>query len=195
MVGRPREFDPDQVLDAAMRAFWAKGYEATSLADLTHATGLHKGSLYQAFGDKHSLFMQSLDRYLAEMRRTKTEILRSAETPLDGLRAVCHAMIDIADDDDACPMGCMAINSLVELAPHDPRVQERLRAHAEIMRGSLIDTITQAQAAGQVGRQRPPEITAGLIMTFMSGLGAHLKGMLTKEEAHRLLDVQLEALF
>lgn len=55
MVGRPRQFDEEQVLDAAMKAFWAKGYESTSLADLVEVTGLHKGSLYQAFGDKHTL--------------------------------------------------------------------------------------------------------------------------------------------
>ena len=64
-----------------MVAFWAKGYEATSLADLMDATGLHKGSLYQAFGDKHTLFLQALDRYLAEMRSTVTKKLRAAPTP------------------------------------------------------------------------------------------------------------------
>ena len=68
MVGRPRQFDEDLALDSAMQAFWAKGYEATSLADLMAATGLHKGSLYQAFGDKHSLFIRALNRYLEEMR-------------------------------------------------------------------------------------------------------------------------------
>ena len=69
MVGRPRQFDVDQTLDAAMRAFWARGYEATSMADLMAATGLHKGSLYQAFGDKHALFIEALKRYLGEMAR------------------------------------------------------------------------------------------------------------------------------
>ena len=64
MVGRPREFDVEQVLEAAMQAFWANGYEGTSLTDLVAATGLMKGSLYQAFGDKHSLFIQTLNRYL-----------------------------------------------------------------------------------------------------------------------------------
>ena len=68
MVGRPRQFDEEQVLDAAMKAFWANGYEATSLADLVSVTGLHKGSLYQAFGDKHSLFVQTLNRYLQNTR-------------------------------------------------------------------------------------------------------------------------------
>ena len=88
MVGRPREFDEEQVLDAAMKAFWAKGYEATSLADLVSVTGLHKGSLYQAFGDKHSLFIQTLNRYLQNVRQHKNQMLEAAETPIGGIRAV-----------------------------------------------------------------------------------------------------------
>ncbi len=86
MVGRPREFDVEQVLDAAMKAFWANGYESTSLADLVSVTGLHKGSLYQAFGDKHSLFIQTLNRYLQNIRHHKNQILMQADTPLGGIR-------------------------------------------------------------------------------------------------------------
>lgn len=194
MVGRPREFDADQVLDAAMRAFWAKGYEATSLADLMEATGLHKGSLYQAFGDKHSLFVQALKRYLEDMDRRSTELVRSAATPLDGIHAVLHCMLDIADADPACPKGCMAVNALVELAPHDCEVQKIMSDHLQIMQKSFQDSVTQAQAAGQIGGDRTPEEFTTLMITFMSGLAAQLKGHFDKAEAHKLLDMQLEAL-
>jgi len=194
MVGRPREFDVDDALDAAMRAFWAKGYEATSLADLMAATGLHKGSLYQTFGDKHSLFIQSLKRYLAAMRSRKNELLRSAPTPLDGMRSVMHGMIDIADDDCSCPMGCMAINSLVELAPHDQAVKEIMADHAARMRASLEETVGNAQLAGQIGKERPPELIAAMLMTFMAGIATTLRGHLGKADAHALLDAQIGAL-
>jgi len=194
MVGRPREFDVDVALDAAMRAFWAKGYEATSLSDLMSATGLHKGSLYQAFGDKHSLFIRALKRYLEGMRRRKNELLRAATTPLEGMRSVLHGMIDIADADLECPMGCMAVNSLVELAPHDSAVQEIMTDHAGRMRRSLEETIAAAQRAGEIGRERPPELIAALLMTFMAGLATTLRGHLGKAEAHALLDAELQAL-
>ena len=98
MVGRPREFDADEALDAAMGAFWAKGYESTSLSDLTAATGLHKGSLYQAFGDKHSLFIEALRRYLNEMLRRNREALEAGATPLEGLRDLAHALVDLASE-------------------------------------------------------------------------------------------------
>ena len=194
MVGRPREFDIEQVLDAAMHAFWAKGYEATSLADLMQATGLHKGSLYQTFGDKHALFVQALKRYLEDMRRQKNALLKEAPTPLDGVTNVAHRMLDIADDDCTCPKGCLAVNTLVELAPHDSEVQQVMAAHMQHMRRSLEETVSRAQEAGQLGRQRSPEVIAALIMTFMAGLATTLKGPLTKVEAHKLLDALLESL-
>ena len=177
-----------------MRAFWAKGYEATSLSDLMEATGLHKGSLYQAFGDKHALFIESLKRYLADMGRQKSEALKEAATPLDGLRDVAHRMIEIADDDCGCPMGCMAINTVVELEPHDAEVKHVLGQHIEFMRQSLKETVEQAQAAGQINSERPAELVTALLMTFMAGISTNLKGVLTKAQAHELLDAQLAAL-
>ncbi len=194
MVGRPREFDTEKVLDDAMRAFWAKGYEATSLADLMDATGLHKGSLYQAFGDKHALFIQSLNRYLEGMRHEKTRLLREAPTPLEGVQAVVHGMLDRADDDCACPKGCMAINALVELAPHDSAVQEIMANHIRVMRSSMEQTVAAAQAQGQMSGNLSPEVVTALLMTFMAGLATNLKGAMTKAEAHRLIDLQLQAL-
>jgi TetR/AcrR family transcriptional repressor of nem operon len=193
MVGRPREFDPEIVLDAAMQAFWAKGYEATSLADLMEVTGLHKGSLYRAFGDKHALFIQALKRYLSDMRSMKNDVLAKAATPLDGIRAVTHGMLDMADDDFACPRGCLAINSLVELAPHDPEVQEIMEDHIQRMQSAFAEAVARGQAAGQIRSDRAPEEITALMLTFMLGLGTNLRGHLSKEKARHLLDAQLEA--
>lgn len=177
-----------------MRAFWSKGYEATSLKDLMDATGLHKGSLYQAFGDKHALFLKSLDRYLVDMRRQKNEILENAATPLDGIRDVTHMMLEIADDDPVCPKGCMAVNAMVELAPHDPTVQQAIGVHMGGMRHSMSTAFADAQDRGQVSCARSPELLTALLMTFMAGTATMLKGPLTKSEAHELLDAQIAAL-
>jgi len=192
MVGRPREFDVDQALDAAMAAFWAKGYESTSLSDLMAATGLHKGSLYQAFGDKHSLFVQALKRYLQAMRSAKDQILAGASSPLDGLRSVMHRMVDFIDDSD-CPMGCMAINALVELAPHDQEVRAVVFDHIERMRSSLCALVIEAQNAGEIDSARPPEVVTGLLMTTMAGLATTIKGPISKAQAHQLMDAQIDA--
>ena len=194
MVGRPREFDIDFALDAAMQTFWRKGYEATSMADLMAATGLHKGSIYGTFGDKHSLFIQALKRYLWEMNRTEIEALKNAETPLDGLRRVGHAMIDLVDDDSDVPKGCMAVNAIVEMAPDDEEVKAIMEEHVQGMRDSIVEAITAAQEAGQIAKDRPAELVAGMIMTFVSGLSTTMKGYISTEEAHQLLDAQMEAI-
>lgn len=194
MVGRPRQFDEEEVLDAAMKAFWANGYEGTSLADLVSVTGLHKGSLYQAFGDKHTLFIQTLNRYLQNIRHHKNEILDQADSPLQGIRNVLHGFIDMSEEDADCPHGCMAVKALVEIAPRDPEVLKIMDAHKEGMMESMQRRIMEAQANGELDRNRSPEMIASLIMIFMDGLATQAAGPMDIKEAHALLDGQLDAL-
>jgi TetR/AcrR family transcriptional regulator, transcriptional repressor for nem operon len=200
MVGRPREFDENQVLDAAMKAFWANGYEATSLADLVAVTGLHKGSLYQAFGDKHTLFVQTLQRYLHNMRQHKNQVLQQAETPLTGIRAVLHGFIDMSEGecccagDCNCPKGCMAVKSLVEMAPHDAEVQRIMEDHKAGMRASMEKCLCQAQADGELSKDKSPQTITALLLIFMDGLATLAAGPTTVDEAHALLAAQLDAL-
>jgi len=193
MVGRPREFDVDEALNAAMAAFWAKGYEATSMSDLMSATGLHKGSLYQAFGDKHSLFVLALKRYLEKMRGDVGERLLHAKSPLDGLREGIHRMVDILDDGPH-PMGCLAINALIELAPHDEEVRDITLDHMDRMRKTVTQVVRQAQDAGQISKERPAGIVTAMLLVLMAGIGTVIKGPINKTEAHALIDAQIEAL-
>jgi TetR/AcrR family transcriptional repressor of nem operon len=138
-----------------MVAFWTKGYESTSLNDLMAATGLHKGSLYQAFGDKHSLFLESLKRYLARMRQTEHEEFAKAATPAEGLRRVGHSLVDLVDDDSDPPKGCMAVNALVEMAPHDPDVQAIMNDHIGRMRATIEQAVAQAQVGSRDDDEKP----------------------------------------
>ena len=177
-----------------MKAFWSKGYEATSLAELVEVTGLHKGSLYQAFGDKHSLFVQTLNRYLQNVRHHKNQILQQADTPLGGIRAVLHGFIDMSEGEPDCPQGCMAVKSLVEMAPHDPQVQRIMDEHKKGMQASMVSRIVEAQSNGALDADKSPEVIASLIMIFMDGLATQASGPMEVEEAHALLDGQLDAL-
>lgn len=177
-----------------MSAFWAHGYETTSMLDLVSATGLHKGSLYQAFGNKHDLFVKSLRRYLEEMRLEKSRLLKEADSPLAGIYAVLHGMVEISDDDDGCPKGCLAVNSLVELAPHDLEVGSVMNEHTNQMLTSMTQVVSEAQALGQISDARPADLICMLMMTFMSGLATLIKGPIDKAQAHQLLDAELKAL-
>ena len=177
-----------------MHAFWAKGYEATSLADLMSATGLHKGSLYQAFGDKHSLFLASLRRYLDDMHHEMSGIARTAETPREALHALAHTAVNKINTDCGCPMGCLAINSLVEMAPHDEEVRDMLSDHLERMTTQISQLVAAGQAAGEFSDRHSPTVVTEMMTTFLSGLGCELKGPLSKERAHELIDLQFEML-
>ena len=176
-----------------MKAFWANGYEATSLADLVSVTGLHKGSLYQAFGDKHSLFIQTLNRYLRNIRHHKNQVLEQADTPLGGIRAVLHHFIDMSEVDSDCPQGCMAVKMLVEMAPHDAEVQRIMDDHKNVMRMTIESRVAEAQSNGDLKSDQSADVIASLIMIFMDGLAAQATGPMNVEEAHALLDTQLDA--
>jgi TetR/AcrR family transcriptional regulator, transcriptional repressor for nem operon len=117
-MARPREFDEEAALTAAIGCFWARGYEATSTRDLADAMGIAGKSLYNAFGDKHGLFRQALERYLQgfDVRVSRFE---GRMPPRQAIRAFFDDVVEqtLSDPDRK---GCMLVNSALEVAPHDP---------------------------------------------------------------------------
>ena len=106
-TGRPREFDVDQALESALRVFWCKGYEGTTLPDLTRAMGINRPSLYAAFGSKEELFRKALDRYAEGPAAHVREALNEPTA-----RAVVERMLDGAIDlltDRRNPRGCLVV--------------------------------------------------------------------------------------
>jgi TetR/AcrR family transcriptional repressor of nem operon len=182
-VGRPREFDEDLVLEAAMGAFWRHGYEATSLADLCDCTGLHKGSLYQTFGDKHKLFMQALHHYAEQTFRDVASVAFQSESPLENIKAVVQKICC----DSGAEKGCMMINSMVELAPHDPDVKAALQAVGGKRVRMMTDLISKAQQAGEIREGLDPHKLARQLMVTLAGAAATVKGFLHRDEIAEVL--------
>lgn len=183
-VGRPREFDEATVLEAAMEAFWRHGYEATSLVDLCEATGLNKGSLYQAFGDKHQLFMKALEHYAETTFRDVAVVAFQSESPLENIRAVILKVCS-----DSCEQkGCMMINAMVELAPHDPEVKAALgKVSAKRLR-IMVDLFEKAQQAGEIRADLDPRRLAQQFMVMVAGAAALAKGLLDPDQAVGVID-------
>jgi TetR/AcrR family transcriptional repressor of nem operon len=161
-----------------MDAFWAKGYEATSMADLCCCTGLHKGSLYQAFGDKHTLFMNALAHYATSEFNETTAVAQGLTSPLEIIRAVVNKICDDAGGEK----GCLMINSMVELAPHDPEVKAALQGFGELRMRTVTEMIASAQAAGEISVKTEPYKLARQLMMTMAGGAAMVKGVLAPEE-------------
>ena len=184
-MGRPREFDIDEALDAAMAAFWARGYESTSMADLIEATGLQKGSLYKAFGDKHSLFLQSLDRYAQKIMSIQSTALAQGKTPKASLQAWFDAAIDYAIGEEGQPRGCLAMNTLVELGPHDEVVAERLMYHKTRFIQLISSRIKAGQDEGTFRGDVPADTLADILFTYVMGMVGCLKGAFEPKESRR----------
>ncbi|HEY5739309.1 MAG TPA: TetR/AcrR family transcriptional regulator [Gammaproteobacteria bacterium] len=188
-VGRPREFDENRVLEAAMNAFWNKGYEATSLAELCRVTGLNKGSLYQAFGDKHSLFMRALTHYSEMEYREVMAVAVQHESPLARIRAIVRKICD-----DACGgRGCMINNSMVELAPHDPEVKAALQTFGEQRMQGLTGVIGAAQLVGEIRAELEPRKLARQLMMTLAGAAAMSKGFLSNDETNETLAALIDS--
>lgn len=143
--GRPREFDKDTALDAAMALFWRQGYEATSLDDLTRAMDLSRSSFYGSFGSKHDVLLAAIQRY-NDSRYALLQQLVAAEP--DPGRALRTAIVAISNSRGSRE-GCFLINSAVELAPHDPEVETLSRRHLERLEGLLAGLLAR-QAGGAV---------------------------------------------
>lgn len=189
-VGRPREFDEQRVLDSAMEAFWRKGYEATSLADLCACTGLNKGSLYQTFGDKHTLFMKSLAHYADTEFRQVAAVAFDHDSPIDSIRAVMHRVVDHTKED----CGCLMINSLVELAPHDPEVLGFIQQLGDQRVRMMTDLVEKAQRAGEIPASEEARDIAVRLMVTLAGLVTTIKGFMDIEQAHEVVDGAVNAL-
>ena len=183
-VGRPREFEEDRVLDAVMNTFWNQGYEGTSLKDLCTVTGLHKGSLYQAFGDKHQLFLKALGYYMDQSFKDVAASAYLHDSPLANLRSLLEAITTKCIEGD----GCMVVNSLVEMAPHDEEVKQMIDKSYAMKQRFLTDLIDKAQRAGEITIQQEPVRLAVVLMVTLAGLAAAVKGFSNTESIRHVLD-------
>ena len=171
-----------------MDEFWKKGYESTSLNDLCGCTGLHKGSLYQAFGDKHQLFMRSLSHYADREFREVADVALRQDSPLDSIRALVRSVCDHAAEG----RGCLMINSIVELAPHDPQVRDMLAKEGQRRIEVMTELLTRAQALGEIRAELDPLRLAQQLMVGLAGSAALVKGLITTEEVMELLESMID---
>jgi TetR/AcrR family transcriptional repressor of nem operon len=168
-MARPAEFDREQVLDRAVQAFWEEGYCATSMATLTEATDLKPGSLYAAFKSKEGLFLAALDHYGERSVEQIQQILSSADTPLDGIRAFVGQLAANAMKPEA-GRSCFLVNTVLEVARHNPPVRERVNHHLDAIEDLLRRVLETAQERGELAADKDPEALAAFIMTSIWGL-------------------------
>src|SRR4051794_1235587 len=167
--GRPRSFDTEAAVERAMGVFWSRGYHGTALPDLLHATKLSRGSLYAAFGDKHSLFLRALDRYIADAVTRMDLELGPRKQPLDGLRAFLAGYVDRTSGANG-RRGCLLVATAMELAGQDAEVGRRVAGFFKAMEARVAGALSRAKAAGKLADGVEPSSAAKILLCFVEGL-------------------------
>ena len=149
--GRPRKFDTETVLQRVRDTFWRYGYAGTSMDQLAAATGLHKPSLYGAFGDKKQLYLTALEHYLAEIR---AEFAAAFALPrlFDSLQAVVDWSVEKFTHGEECGVGCFMMNTAMPEAVHDPEISRVVRDAMDSLEGALRRRLQKAVEDGELSR-------------------------------------------
>jgi TetR/AcrR family transcriptional regulator, transcriptional repressor for nem operon len=172
-MARPRTFDEETVVDAALGQFRTTGYSGTSLDDLVKATGLAKASIYNAFGDKHTLYIRAFESYCAEVvDMLSRELEGSDETATDRLQGLIRHIADTAGTTSSPPISCFLSKATAELAALDPEVARLAERAFRQIEDVLTKAVSAAQRAGAGAASDDPRSTARHILVALRGLEA-----------------------
>ncbi len=188
-TGRPRTFDKDAALEAAMRVFWEKGYEGATMADLTDAMGINRSSMYAAFGDKAALFELVMARYTEGPMRFMREALEQPELHSvisDLLRNTVEFLSTPGN-----PRGCLSIQGALACGTDAEPIKQALIEWRRRGESALKKRLQQAQRSGELGSDLNPADFARYISALMAGLGIQAANRATKAEMTRIVDIAL----
>jgi TetR/AcrR family transcriptional repressor of nem operon len=169
-VGRVKEFEPDDALDAAMRLFWRGGYEATSMTDLVTETGVARASLYATFGSKHDLYLLALQRYVQQRDPALVERLAGPGPALPAIKAVLD---DFATD---AARGCFVVSAAVEQLPTDPDAALSVETSWETLEVALTSALIRARGSGELVVAADPRRLARFVLVVLQGMRVVGKG-------------------
>lgn len=190
-------FDEERALDAAMRAFWENGYEATSTQDLCVATGLGRSSIYNTFSSKHDLFHRALARYMRTMNASQAEILEGVEQPpLERVRALLARIVETetAHRTGGHSIGCLTVNTTVELAGRDPESARMLQRDADTRLALLREVLEAGQRDGTVSDAQGADALARYVNAVIGGMRISAQGGADRAALESIAAVAMEAL-
>jgi len=191
-MGRPRSFREGDALDAAMRVFWQKGYEGTSLDDLTQAMKINRSSLYSTFGDKEALFRRVMEQYSAGPLSFLSQALnlKTARAVVEALLRMCVRFLG----DPGHPPGCLSIQGGLACGSGNEAVKRAMVDWRKAGLAQLQKHLQRARAEGDLGKEVDPRDLARLVMIVMNGLGVQAVSGATPAELNRAVDLALRSL-
>jgi AcrR family transcriptional regulator len=184
-MGRPREFTESEVLGRALQTFWARGYEATSVADLVEATGLSRASLYGAFGDKDALFGRVLGHYRALMARA-SDALERAPSARAGIEQFLLGNLDAVCPVEG-PRGCFLQLAANECQPARPEVAAAAVEAARLTEQALLKALRRGKRSGELAASLDDKGLARLLAVTVQGMAASARAGRTREELREVV--------
>ncbi|MBQ1082777.1 TetR/AcrR family transcriptional regulator [Nocardiopsis sp. B62] len=196
-MGRPRQFDEERVVRAACRAFWTRGFDATSTADLCEATGLTRSSLYNTFHSKEHLFRRALSHYATTMTARQSDVLDTqGPSGLERLRTLLSAIVDDELDNQRTGhgSGCFTVNTITAAASRNPDIARLIQADQDRRLASLRLAIMDGQLDGSVTGEREPGELAWYTTSLIYGLRVAAQSGAGREPLEGIAGVGLRAL-
>ena len=186
-------FDEQEVLDRAMNLFWKKGYNATSAQDLVNHLGISRSSLYDTFGDKHSLFVKALKQYRINRVDPILRLQNSVEDPEAYIRLFFESVKEEAVGENSSK-GCFAVNSAVELAPVDSEIAAIANAIMRDTEEALCRVIKNGQDIGVFTTNQSARSLARFVFNALNGLRVTVKFNADREVLEEIINACLSVL-
>jgi AcrR family transcriptional regulator len=190
-TGRPREFDVDKALDRALRVFWRKGYEGTSLPDLTKAMRINRPSLYAAFGNKEALFRKAIDRYVEGPGAFVRESLQQP-TAKAVVEKLFRGTIELVTD-SRYPRGCFIVQGALACGDAADCAQREMARRRDASLTDLCKRFERAVAEGDLESDASPVDLARFVTTVMHGIAVQAASGASREELERAANIALRA--
>ncbi len=182
-----KSFNEETALEQAMQVFWKKGFEPASIADLLQGTGLNKGSLYNAFGGKHQLFVKALRKYDRDHRQGMLARLEALDDPKKAIATFFDAIVaeTVADRDHK---GCFLFNTALELTTHDEEVNAIVTNGVRETEAFFRRSIEVGQARGDLPEELDPEATAKALLALIVAIRVLGRGVFAEAALHTIAD-------
>lgn len=164
-----KQFDVDETLTRAMEAFWARGFDATSMQDLVRCTGVNRASLYATYGDKRSLFLAALQQYDQNVRKAMLMQIEHRHPPVQAIRQLFRVFAE-QPPVDGVRRGCLLSNTALELAAHDEEVRAVVAAGQQDMEAFFRRMVERGRADGSIPAAIDPDRAAKGLLAALLGL-------------------------
>ena len=192
--GRPRAFDREAALEKAMQAFWARGYDGTSMAQLVEAMGINSPSIYAAFGSKEGLFFEAVELYISSEVGPVWRVLEEAGDTASAIQAMLFALIDVFFATEPS-RGCLIGLGAGYLGASDGVVQAFLHKQRGRLRKRLTARMRLGIEAGDIHPDSDPSVLAGCVLAYFSGLAVEALDGVTKPALRKSAALFCKSLF